>query len=401
LKLTPAAVLALLVGLAAPVKLSLVGEIYLAELVLPLAALQALGAARARQMLASPAFRQILLAGLLTLAGYVLSDLARDTRPDQYLRGWGRVLLVLTDFASLGLLAGRDPRALWWFVLGIGLGRIAELRLLEGLPLSMWKFGYAEPMVLVAAALGALLPRQAAALWFALLAYLSAKYDFRTFALLAMVLAAFAWTRGPGAAGASPRLGRMLPMALFAGIAAAAAFALLEVMGGDYWEGRRAVSNAGRSAGLEIGWIAIGRSPFLGYGSWPEDAELATILRKLTYDSLGATWLDPKAGDDHFNPHSQILQAWVEGGAPGAALFLVLIYQTLKRLPYAAFGRPRDELSLVILYYLGTGLLNLFISPFSAPHRIGIAVGAVCLVLLAREVRGSPAHPVLRKRYSY
>jgi len=384
--LTPAAAAALvfLAGLLAPVKLNMLGEIYLVEVLLPAVAMPALFSRAARDLLRSRAFRQLLWAAALTLAGYVLSDIFRGTRPDQYLRGWGRVLLVVSDFLCLALLAARNPRNIWWFVLGVGLGRVAELRFLEHLPLPMWKFGYAEPMLLVAAALGAMLPRRVAALWFVVLAYLSAKYDFRTFVLLGLVLAAFSWHRGP-APGSSPRTGRIVALGTALAGAAVVGYLSLALIGGDYWTSRRATSNAGREAAMQVGWIAISRSPLVGYGSWPESPELATLYRKLTYDALGATWLNPSVGDTVFTPHSQILQAWMEGGVLGAAFFFVLLWHVAKQLPYVLFRRPRDALSAILVYYLATGLLNIFISPFSAPHRVGIAVVAACMVLLAAE----------------
>jgi len=384
--LTPAAGAALvfLAGLLAPVKLNVLGEIYLVEVLLPVVAAPALFSRATRDLMRSRAFRQLMWGAVLTLAGYVLSDIFRGTRPDQFLRGWGRVLLVVSDFLCLALLAFRHPRNIWWFVLGVGLGRIAELRFVEHLPLPMWKFGYAEPMLLVAAALGAMLPRRIAALWFVVLAYLSAKYDFRIFVVLGLVLAAFSWHRGP-TPGSAPRVKRIVALSAAIAAAAAVGYLSLSLIGGDYWASRRATSNAGREAAMEVGWIAISRSPLIGYGSWPESPELATLYRKLTYDALGATWLNPEVGDAVFTPHSQILQAWMEGGVLGAALFFVLLWQLGRQLPYALFRRPRDSLSSILVYYLVTGLLNIFISPFAAPHRVGIAVVAACLVLLAAE----------------
>jgi O-antigen ligase len=381
------ALLALLAGLLAPIKLSVVGDVYLAELVLPLVALFSMASGGARSALGSKTFRVILYAGLATLAGYILSDIVRGTRPDQFVRGWGRVLLVLLDFWCLAAITLREPRALWWFVLGMGLGRVAELRFVQHLPLPWWKFGYAEPMLLVAATLGTLLPRGAAAAWFAVLAYLSAKYDFRTYTLFCMALAGFALLRGPRPSETKQARRRQLTVVAVVAAAAGVAYLLLNLIGGDYWATRRETSNAGRAVGIEIGLIAVGRSPIIGYGSWPEDAELAQLQRKLLYDELGSYWMDPSQGGDLFTPHSQILQAWVEGGILGTSLFVALLVLTLRHLPYAAFGRSRDVASFLILYFVGSGLLNIFVSPFSAPHRIGIATGAACLVLLAEERR--------------
>jgi hypothetical protein len=153
-----------LCGALQPLTLNLVGEIYAAELLLPIVGIAALFDHGGDSVLRERLFRTFLLAIVVTLAGYMFSDLIRETRSDQYLRGWGRILLLTTDFVALTVLLGKDRRNLWWFAFGMGVGGVLYLRLVLHTPVAVWKFGYAEPMLLVAAALSSSLPIRLAAL---------------------------------------------------------------------------------------------------------------------------------------------------------------------------------------------------------------------------------------------
>lgn len=385
LRLSPLAALVFAAGALAPVKLSLFGEIYAAELALPFAALAALAAGGGRRVLHQPLLRGLLLALALTLAGYVLSDVIRGTRSDHYLRGWGRVGLVMSDFVALAILVCQDRRHLWWLGLGMGLGGIAWLRFVEHAPLAVWKFGYAEPMLLAATTLGALLPARLAAGWLGLLALASMHFDFRSFAAILFILAAHRWLRGDRPA--RPLAGG--PRLWIAAVLAAAAILGALAITGNSAQARREASNAGRTAAFEVGLFAVANSPFIGYGSWTQNRELAERYLKRFRELRGGD--GPTRSGAHFSPHSQVLQSWVEGGALGAAFFLALGWRTLRLLPWAALHRPMDALAPLMLYLLIAALWNLLMSPFGAPHRLNIALAAAVLVCLDMERRARAA----------
>jgi O-antigen ligase len=385
-RVTAIGLVAFACGAMNPLMLNLVGEIYLSELLLPLAALAALFIRNGGSALRERVFWLFVLAACVTLGGYVLSDFIRETRPDQYLRGWGRILLLIADFAALSILLGQDRRNLWWFALGMGVGGVLYLRLVLHTPISVWKFGYAEPMLLVAATLGCLLPIRVGAAWLALLGVASMRYDFRSFAAICFLLTAYMWVRAARPGQSLIGNGRILKAVLAGGLAGMMVLVALALTESEYASQRREQSNAGRGAAFEVGLIAIGRSPLLGYGSWTEDRELAEMYMARYLDKRG--YRDPNAdAGRRFAPHSQILQSWVEGGVLGAALFLVLGYQLIRSAKWAALVRPVDLLTPLILYLLFSCSWNLLMSPFSAPHRIQIALGAAILVLLAQEQR--------------
>jgi hypothetical protein len=377
-----------LCGALQPLTLNLVGEIYAVELLLPVVGLVAMFTRGGDGVFRERLFWTFLLAIAVTLAGYVLSDLIRETRPDQYLRGWGRILLLITDFIALSTLLGQERRNLWWFALGMGIGGVLHLRLLLHTPIAVWKFGYAEPMLLVAAALGCLLPIRLAATWLGVLGLTSMWYDFRSFAAICFVLAAYMLIRA--ARPWQPLVGgrKSLRLLIGGGIASALVLTTLAMTEGDHPNQRRADSDAGRSAAIEVGLIAISRSPVIGYGSWTENRELAKLYLKRYLENRGIRDPDADAGR-HFAPHSQILQSWVEGGVLGAALFLMLGYRLMRSVKWAVLARPVDMLTPLILYLLFSCSWNLFMSPFSAPHRIQIALGAAVLILLDSEQRAS------------
>lgn len=394
-RLTGVGLLAFLCGMLQPLTVNLIGEIYAVELLLPAAAMAALMARGGQGIFRERKFWVLLLAAAVTLAGYVLSDIVRESRPDQYLRGWGRILILVVDFIALALLVGQDKRNLWWFALGMGVGGVLHLRLLLHAPIAIWKFGYAEPMLLIAASLGWLLPMRFAAAWLAVLGLVSMWYDFRSFAAICFLLAAYVWMRARRPQQSLASGGKSLRLLIAVGAAAVLAIGTLLLTESGHSSQRRAESNAGRAAAIEVGLIAIAQSPVLGYGSWTEDRELAALYLKRFLEMRGIR--DPNTDPGkHFTPHSQILQAWVEGGLLGAVFFIVLGYQLLRATRWIILARPVDALTTLLLYFYISCAWNLFMSPFSAPHRIQIALGAAIVVLAAIERRQSRMAPVRR-----
>jgi O-antigen ligase len=379
------AFLAFVCGLVSPVKLSLVGDIYLTEIILVLAAGASFASPRESRLLEDRSFHSLLLAALATLAGYILSDLVQGSRPDQYLRGWGRVLLVILDFLCLSVLASRSRMHLWWFVLGAGIGGVLYLRFVTGAPLALWKFGYADPIGLIAAAAGGMLPLRLASLGFAALGLKSIVSDYRSFGAICFLIATYLWVRAANPSEPFAGSGRMLKLAL-AGVAALGITVALLSATDTGGNGRRDESNAGRRAAIEVGLIAVAESPLIGHGSWTEDKALAKLFLKRQLELRGLKDAGWEAGTT-FSPHSQVLHAWVEGGLLGTVFFWFLLYSLLKNLGWFLQRRPLDILTPSLLMFVVITLWNLFMSPFSAPHRVFIAVGALVAVLMAMERR--------------
>src|SRR5262249_15433533 len=93
----------LVCGIASARMVNLIGEIYLGEVLLVQLALIVLMVQRERRLMAVPGFGTLVQLAVLMLAGYVLSDLYRDTHAAQFLRGWARVVLQVLDFMALAI----------------------------------------------------------------------------------------------------------------------------------------------------------------------------------------------------------------------------------------------------------------------------------------------------------
>jgi hypothetical protein len=119
-----------------------------------------------------------------------------------------------------------------------------------------------------------------------------------------------------------------------------------------------------------------------------ENKELIRLFVQRQAELMGGGTSASDHGVTVFSPHSQILNAWLEGGVLATAFMVVLLVQVLKLLPWTVLRRPVDLLTPSLLFFLIMTLWNLFMSPFSAPHRVRIATGAAVVVLLRMEQRG-------------
>jgi O-antigen ligase len=399
IRITLLAILSGLVGAGYTVKVAVVGEAALAELLLPVVAVVAMLSSSRTPGVDTRALRWLLFALVVTLLGYVVSDLTQGSSEAQYLRGWGRVALVMTDFVSLALVARAQPQAIWWFVAGMGLGRIAWLRLSAATPISMWKFsfdgfGYGEPMTLAAMAVGAFLPLRAAAALQAALAAISMAYDFRIQAGVCLLLALVLWMRAGSVRGGARGLLPMLRLGALGSLAAIAIYAALTATQDDYSLQRRATSDIGRSLGKAFAVKAIAESPLIGYGSWSRSPDFARLQEEALRDVAGSEASRFPVGDSSSAVHSMILQAWVEGGILAIAFFVALAVFLLARLPGLIVAWPLDPLSPMLLYFGVYGLWHTVMSAFAAPLRLHLALAGIAVLLLGTQRgRAAPAHP--------
>jgi O-antigen ligase len=152
---------------------------------------------------------------------------------------------------------------------------------------------------------------------------------------------------------------------------------------------RRSESNAGRAAGIEVGIIAVARSPIIGYGSWTENRELAELFLKKQREYGGDKQYRERAGA-FFSPHSQVLQAWVEGGILGAAFFAFLLYQVVRSARWTVKFRPLDSLTPLLLNFLLFGAWALLMSPFGSSR---LAIATLAAIVLMLRVEGTVAQP--------
>jgi hypothetical protein len=392
IRITALGLVTFVAGLGAAWKVNLVGEIYVAELMIMLLLIVALplGLPKLR---GNRTFAMIVAASALTMAGYVISDMVRGTSEAQYLRGWARNALVIVSTIVLAAFAAKDKRTLWWFLLGLAVGSIAWFELVQRLPIRsphFWKFNYATSFTLLVACSAAFLPRQVVALLFVALGTFSVFKDFRIHGAICVLVGIVLWTMG--ATDQRKAMIAMFKMGIVAAIGMAAAIFLVSITQNEYTNQRREASNVGRILGIQVGLAAIAHSPVIGYGSWPTSPELIRISREVTQsyeDESGRETSDLV----YTNAHSQILNSWMEGGILGASLYIAVFVLSIGGLIHGVTKRPVDFLTPLIAFLFITTLWNLVMSPLGSAGRLLLAASIAMLVVLAAERKLSAAQP--------
>ncbi len=406
IELTGIGLLALAAGFFAEFSADVIGQLFLTEVLLIPVALVALMAARGTQAFGRPMFWALLGSAVIMLCGYMLTDTIRGTAENQYLRGWGRIAMLISDMVCVMVLVASDRRNLWWLSLGMGVGGLFYLVFVEATPLSHWKIGYATPVTLLVLCAGYLLSKPLLVAGLLGVSAVGIVFDARAEPVITLVVAALLWanTGRPGFSAWGSTLRRVaLPLSLGA-LAVAVGFALTQ----DEFGHRRDHSSLGRYLSFTLGLKAIAESPLIGYGSWSDNKEISREQEDIMLRELGNAAAAPIRGRG-FSPHSQILQSWYEGGLLGAVFFLALGHALYRQLGFVLLRRAVDGLSGLLVYMSLTGAWHLFMSPFLGEHRLRIALTAGTLLILAGEFdrprrvprgagqAGTPGRPVLRR----
>jgi hypothetical protein len=374
-------------GVSSAFGIDLLGQLFWAELLLPLFAVGVLLVSPPSELFANRPFRILMLGVLLMFVGYVLSDLAADTPRDLYLRGWARVAALGSSAFSLCVLCQGDKRNLWWFGVGMGVGGVAA-NALAGVALSYWKLGYGEPIANLVAASGAFMPIWMASIAVAFMGGLTILLDYRSLGALLMLTAGATYLRSRNVG--LDRLMRNMPLLVLGfGIAAAGTFYLLNVSRGENvarWD----VSNIGRFAALRVGTQAIIDSPIIGYGSWGQGTKkYADMFYDETLDDLLALGDNGVVGDprrgSYFSAHSQLIQAWMEGGVLAGGFFIAYMVLMARSFWQLLFTRPADYMTPLLLLTFGLNLWASLMSPFLGNQRITVTFTIAAVIMLSME----------------
>jgi len=371
-------------GLGAAWKLNVIGEVYVAELALLVLAIIAIPAGFPK-LRGNRAFMLVVASAILTMIGYVVSDLVRGTSEAQYLRGWARNAMVIVSAIVLSAFVAKDKRNIWWFIAGLSLGSILWFEVVQRLPLrspEAWKFNYAVNVSLLLACTAAFLPRKVVAVLFMLLGVYSVTMDFRIHGALCVVVGTLLWATGT----VDPRkaMVTMVKLGMILLVGMVAAVTLVNMTKNDYTDQRRTSSNVGRLLGIHVGLAAIANSPIVGYGSWPTDPELVRISRQVTREYEAETGRST-GGEVFLNAHSQILNAWLEGGVLGAAFYMVVFGFLLWGCYWGLVKRPPDLFTPLIALLFFSQLWNLLMSPLGSAGRLLFACSVALVVLIASE----------------
>ncbi|HZL37430.1 MAG TPA: O-antigen ligase family protein [Tepidisphaeraceae bacterium] len=320
----------------------------------------------------------ILLCMLAT--GMVLADAARGTPPSDYLRGWGRVALLGTDIAAMGLFARRGLSTLVWYVVGYSVGGLVYCGV-EGLNIvSNWKLGYAIPSTLLGSCILCTVNSKKLRVFFLMLfAASNFVLDYRSLAGFCVAGAAVEMVIGV-------RLKGPVVWVLMSALLCVSTTTIILVLVNQNSQvmERQDESNYDRLMRMKFSMEAIVASPLLGYGSWPRDRALADEYIRAMSLHVGHRWWLRQEERDLIPSHSQIMQAWVEAGILGIPFFCYLIVSIcvwLRRLVSELELGPATGLVVVILTW---SLWDALFSPFSGQVRIAIAITVALMAALDR-----------------
>ncbi|HXM94769.1 MAG TPA: hypothetical protein VOA64_11065 [Candidatus Dormibacteraeota bacterium] len=342
----------------------------------------------------------ILTLGVFWLVSQIVTDLVRNTSPEDYLRGWTKICFVLVNFTVVWLVVCRSQRRFILYGVGLALGTMLDVSIHPSHDAlnSPWKFGIGIPITMLVAMLaahsskhrylGILLPLTA-------LAIVHAFQDFRILAVICFISAIYSLFL-TSAKREQPGRFRLAMLALMiAGgvVAFTLVYSHLADQGvfGEYAQ-RKLEAQSGEG-GLLLGgrgevlasWQAILDSPLLGHGSWARDPSYSAILADRRAE-LGYKRFQGGKKDDLIPTHSYIFGSWVDAGIAGGMFWLFILAFTVHTIMNPSGTEPL----LPVFAFAGLMLTwDILFSPLGTPTRFVAPYFMVAMVVM-RVFRTAP-----------
>jgi hypothetical protein len=421
--------LCFLIPLALPLQVTLIGRLYLSEIVL-LILLPVLIARRGHILRESRPFAIILL-GVVWLAALVLTDVVRGTAFVDYSRGWAKVCFTILNFVAIFMLVNHHIHRIGLAFLGWGIGVGVVALTNPELEDVVWKFGGGDSVVFTVLSFIAIAginfkwSRNIALVTFAIIAVLSVGPDARNLggrALIAFVLCFVQPYVRPQFVTIRKFAKSLAVIAVVVLVTSYSVLSLYGLLASKGFLSEEATSKyemqrltdlgpyglvlGGRPEAL-IAVQAILDRPILGHGSWArsyyyyakylELAQLGFDISQFNLDDTDALW-EQKEGEPFIPSHSILFNTWVEGGIAAGMLWIYVLFLTLYAIVVTIHGR--SPISPLIFYVLLLLTWNIFFSPFGAERRLecGMMITLVLVVLrnFAQTSFAAAANPTLR-----
>jgi hypothetical protein len=405
--------IALLAPLAIWAEISLVGRLFISELIL-IGALPFLLLARGR-MLAAPLPRTFMLLLFAWLLAQIFSDMVNETPFVDYSRGWSKIVFTATNFMAIYLLVYGDRRRLLLFAGGLAFGGYLSYLLnpSEFAIAQPWKFGVGVATTMLFAVVVAWRPGVHAlplpALGFTALGAIGFYVGARSLAGVSIVAALYILLqqvlarRGIRSTRFSPMRSLML---LFFGLAVtsaalnlygmAASQGILGEFAREKFErqssGVFGVLLGGR-AEIFVSTRAIADSPLIGHGSWAKDPQYSVFLLEL--EELGYEVNYLAAESELIPTHSHLFGAWVEAGVVGALFWLWVLFLAFRVL--SNLFLVREPVSPLIVFLGFMIIWDILFSPFGAERRIIDPYVVVLLMFAWETLRASVPEEMLMR----
>jgi len=397
--LTIGDVFAFVVPLLQVVELKMGGSLLGADLVL--IAVLPIALMRHSDRLKQKPIPLVLMLGLFWFAEQVVTDVVRESAPEDYVRGWMKIAFLLANFIVVWTVICVRRRRFLLYGLGLVIGTMVSLYLhpTDDAIISPWKFGVAVPMTMLIALIagifknfrifGVLVPLSA-------LAILHVYKDCRILAVIALLSAIysiFLMSQDRQELGGLRRaLLVFLVVAAIGGFASIYNYYAREGAFGKYAQEKTEAQSAGEGGALLGGRReilassqAIIDSPILGHGSWARDPKYSALLQQRS-DDLGYKRFQGGKLDDLIPTHSYVFGSWVDSGIAGGIFWLYVLIFTI----YTTFNASGKEPLLPFFAFAGLMLTwDTLFSPLGTPTRF-VAPFFVASIILFRRFQTNP-----------
>lgn len=407
---------AFLIGAAQSIQLQLVGQLYAGELIalalLPILLLQR-GAIRSLSTVST-----LYLLAALWLGNAVVTDFYREMAPDDYYRGWSRIIFFVTSFTAIWLITDGRPRALKFLVAGTCLSFVGQYYISPDFfdDVEPWKFAFGPAALLAASLVGVsqrswpLVGHRFDIVAISLIGLISLYFNSRSLFGIALMAAGYTWLalqvrRRPALSrritpvvfGLLLLLGLLLGQGMLSGYTQIARSGLLGETAREKVEiqttGDVNLIVGGRVETL-VSTQAIIDSPIIGHGSWARDPYYLSLL----LDRLGRLGLqypgDVSQVVDYIPSHSHLLGSWVDHGVFGGLFWIWVLFMVAKSA-YRSLSQENlpGTIVTVAIFWM---LWDVIFSPFGADQRFMRAVQIAIILSSARYVLSSS--PVSKHR---
>lgn len=322
------------------------------------------------------------------LVTQIVTDIYVQSAPEDYLRGWARIVFFMINFTAVRIVLNRSlERAMFFLTLvllaaalkfALGNGNVEK----TGELATDWKFGYGAAFTVFCMYAGAQvqrLLRVAQMSTFGALAAAAVNLALNARSLFGQ--AAFAALIGPMAAARGRRRINTSTILLALALAGAGGFMTVETYSYAAEQGllgQDAKDKYERQAENNLGLLLSGRtellgsldavsdSPIIGYGSYARDSYYAD-LRFLRLQQAGIP--TPRDIDsDRIPTHSFLFGAWVEAGILGALFWFWVLFATVRAVRQS-LEQPGIYTSLIIFAAIALAW-DVAFSPFGLDRRI-------------------------------
>jgi hypothetical protein len=415
-------IFAVAVGFGTAFTVHLVGELYIAEVLLLVASIPLL-LLRGRKLLNRELMRIYALMALWLL-GQVISDAYNHITLADRMRGAASIIFFGIDLAALLMLLGGNEIRKRCYLVGLISGLLASVKL-QPSPAIVdypWKFGYASGTILLVMLVSSFFYDRRRYLISGLLILgisgVNLLLNFRGPVLNLLIALVLVHPIIPERFGRlqilpksqTARVAVMILLAIGAGEVAKTLVDLVTEYGFVSEEARAKNQTQSKGGNLLLGGrpeFAIGLKaamdrPIIGHGSWAKDPKYYEML----YDTFveSGEW-EPQVGGDiisgEANPlipgHSAIVTAWIWSGILGLIFWLYMVWLVGRGILRAAVRNPL--FAPIYMYLMISMMWNAFFSPFAAIRRMteGFTLVVILGLLKQESMRVPETLPSMRR----